>query len=81
MPQPTFKGRRQPYTERGISRVPCARCGAPSVHQWQVCANGSRYLGICEGCDIDLNRLALDFMGVDNAEGLMDWYTSELSRP
>ena len=31
-----MNGRRPPYTEIGIKRIPCARCGKPSVHQWQV---------------------------------------------
>lgn len=33
-------GRRQPYTEIGVRRVPCTRCGEPAEYQWQVCADG-----------------------------------------
>lgn len=54
-------GRKKPYTEIGISRVPCRRCGKPSVHQWQCCANGNRWMGVCLDCDIELNRIALEF--------------------
>lgn len=69
-----FHGRREPYTERGIHRVPCVRCGEPSVHQWQICANANRYLTVCEACDIELNRIALDFARIPNAKELMARY-------
>lgn len=71
-------GRRQPYTARGIGRVPCRRCGAPSFHQWQVCANGNRWLGVCVACDVALNRVALEFMRVPNAEALLATYAPAL---
>lgn len=74
-----FAGRREPYTERGISRVPCSRCAKPSRFQWQACANGRRYLGVCEDCDIELNRLALEFMRVPNAEALMAAYVKRVT--
>ncbi len=54
--------RRKPYTDRGISRVPCQRCGAPSVHQWQVCADNNTYRGLCQRCDIALNKMVLRWM-------------------
>lgn len=54
--------RRTPYTERGIRRVPCVRCGAPSVHQWQVCADGNVFRAVCQACDVALNRLVLRWM-------------------
>ncbi len=73
-----FHGRRKPYTEIGIRRLNCQRCGEPAVHQWQVCANDNRYLPICLACDIDLNRVALDFMRVDNADELMERYSRTL---
>ena len=71
------KGRVKPYTAAGIRRVPCSRCGAPSVHQWQVCANGNRYLGVCLECDIALNRLALRFMRVKEQAELMRRYEAK----
>lgn len=75
-----FHGRRKPYTEIGITRVPCIRCHKPSIHQWQVCANDNRYVGICHTCDIKLNKLALDFMNIPNKEQLLQRYI-ELSQP
>jgi hypothetical protein len=56
--------RRAPYTGHGISRVPCQRCGAPSSQQWQVCATDNEYAGVCNRCDVDLNALVVEFMGL-----------------
>jgi hypothetical protein len=55
-------GRRKPYTEIGIRRVPCMRCGKPSLQQWQVCSLNNKYHGLCGECDIKLNRIVLRFM-------------------
>lgn len=73
-----FSGRRKPYTQIGIGRVPCVRCGRPSTQQWQICANGNRYLGICTDCDIKLNALALRFMNVKNRRTLLRRYRAKL---
>lgn len=69
-----YHGRRKPYTQIGISRVPCVRCNKPSVHQWQVCANDNRYLGLCLDCDIALNKLALQFARIPNWSALLKAY-------
>lgn len=54
--------RTKPYTEIGISRVPCARCGSPSRYQWQICADGRQFRGLCEACDIGLNRMVMRYV-------------------
>ncbi len=56
--------RKKPYTQLGIRRVPCERCGKPSDYQWQICATGNLYSGICVECDIELNTLVVEFMGL-----------------
>lgn len=57
-------GRRKPYSMVGISRLPCSRCGAkPSVHQWQICSDGNLYRPLCLACDIDLQRVVLEWIG------------------
>lgn len=76
-----FVGRKEPYTEIGVRRIPCSRCGAPAQFQWQVCANDNRWLGVCAPCDIELNRLALDFMRVPNADLLMIAYENRVLCP
>ena len=69
-----YRGRNKPYTAIGINRVPCARCGAPSMYQWQVCANKNRWRGVCLKCDISLNRVVLKFMRFKNEKELMALY-------
>lgn len=69
--------RTKPYTERGIRRVPCFRCGEPSVHQWQICSDGNQYRGMCLACDILLNGLILEFLGDPDREAKMLAYTLE----
>lgn len=57
------RGRRIPYTERGILRCKCWRCGEPAQHQWNVCADGNVQRPICTRCDIALNTLVLRWAG------------------
>jgi hypothetical protein len=71
--------RRQPYTERGIRRVPCARCGQPSRQQWRICADGQGWRGLCNACDIELNRLVLIFIADPNAGGKITDYARRLA--
>lgn len=54
--------RREPYTEAGIKRVKCLRCGEQASQQWQICADGNQYRPICNPCDVKLNKLVLKFM-------------------
>lgn len=65
-----IQGRKKPYTQRGISRVPCARCGKPSRYQWSSCALNNLWFGLCHGCDVALNQLVVNFMGIPVLEGL-----------
>jgi hypothetical protein len=55
-------GRKKPYTEVGIKRLPCARCGEPATQQWRACADGL-WRPICTKCDVVLNVIVLTFMG------------------
>lgn len=72
--------RYKPYTEKGICRVPCFKCGKPSTQQWQICSLNNAYKGLCTECDIRLNRMVLDFMGICNkdASTLIDGYRETL---
>lgn len=71
-------GRRTPYSWRGIRRVPCARCGEPSTQQWQICADGNRWRGLCTTCDVDLNELVLRFIRDPDAATKLDLYMRKL---
>jgi hypothetical protein len=55
-------GRRKPYTDIGIRRLPCVRCGAKAKAQWQICSDGNVYRPLCANCDILLNTLVLEFV-------------------
>ena len=67
-------GRSKPYTQIGIERLPCFRCGSPSYHQWQICADNNLFRPVCDKCDIELNKLVLEWMGFDDAqEKLIDY--------
>lgn len=73
MPHWIMHGRKKPYTQKGIGRVPCTRCGRPARYQWQVCADGRLFRPICEECDIALNEAVLRFMGFSE-----DWVQSRI---
>ena len=60
--------RRKPYTESGIKRVPCSRCGKPSSQQWQICSLYNSYRGLCIACDVELNNLVLKFINVPSKD-------------
>jgi hypothetical protein len=72
--------RKKPYTERGLKRIPCFRCKASSDYQWQICADGNQYRGVCYKCDIELNRTVLLFMGDPEADEKMERYVLRVAR-
>ena len=55
-------GRKKPYTEIGVRRLPCSRCGQPASRQWNVCADGNLYRPLCVACDFKLNKMVLKWM-------------------
>lgn len=71
-------GRLKNYTQRGITRVPCAGCGKPSQQQFQICALGRRHVAVCSECDIGINRVVLEFLGVRGGEEIMGRYTRRM---
>lgn len=67
--------RYKPYTEAGLQRVKCVRCGHnPASTQWQVCADGNVYRPLCRGCDVQLNQLVLEWARHPDANRLMRKY-------
>lgn len=59
--------RTEPYTAQGIRRVKCVRCSSPAVHQWQVCADDNHYRALCLACDVELNKMVLEWARDPNA--------------
>lgn len=75
--------RRTPYTERGIRRLKCVRyalCGNRARTQWQVCADGRVYRPLCLSCDIELNRLVLEWALDPQAEEKVARYQEKMGR-
>lgn len=73
-------GRRKPYSDVGIRRLPCYRCGKPSRFQWNVCADGGLYHPLCFECDVELNRMVLTWMNHPNAENVAQGYAELVAR-
>ena len=66
--------RLKPYTETGIKRLKCFRCGNKATYQWQICSDGNQYRPICKQCDIELNEMVLKWMGFDDWQIKIDDY-------
>lgn len=71
-------GRKKPYTEIGVKRLPCARCGKPATQQWCVCADGL-WRPICIECDIILNRIVLALMRDPDVASKMERYQEKMN--
>ena len=60
---PSWRTRRkEPYTELGLKKFGCIRCGCPATTQWQICSDGNNYRPLCTSCDIRLNEMVLKWM-------------------
>lgn len=71
--------RTSPYTERGIARVPCVKCGQPSRFQWRICATGSWH-AVCRDHDVDINRqIAMWAFGAKDGAAIADAYEKSLA--
>lgn len=58
--------RTKPYTDIGIRRLKCVRCGKRAETQWQICADGNQYRPLCWDCDVALNRMVMIWMKFAN---------------
>lgn len=76
-----MSGRKKPYTVVGLARLKCVRCGAKATQQWSACADNNIVRPICTECDIDLNQLALEFMGDPHVGTKMALYRKKLGVP
>lgn len=71
-------GRREPYTKIGIRRVGCIRCHRPAMFDWSICADNNAHRPICVECDIDLNRMVLEWAGDPDVEMKMEAYRNRV---
>lgn len=67
---------KQPYTEIGIRRLMCSRrgCSREAYATWGACADENIQRPLCPECDVQLNELALAFMGDPDARGKLEDY-------
>ena len=70
-------GRKKPYTETGVKRLPCVKCGEPATQQWCACADGL-WRPICTKCDITLNGIVLMFMSDPDVVAKMKRYQEKM---
>lgn len=69
--------RRKEYTEAGIKRVPCAKCGQPSAHQWRICST-SQWTAVCKTCDEEINRMVAEWaFGKNSGKDIVKRYVVE----
>lgn len=71
-------GRKKPYTEIGISRMPCVRCGDPAHVQWQICADDRLFRPLCLACDIALNEMVIRWVWGDAREDDLKRYREKM---
>ncbi len=72
--------RRKPYTEAGIRRLKCFRCGGPARTQWSICADGNRARPLCVACDVALNVLVLRWVRHPDAARMAADYREKMKR-
>lgn len=72
--------RTNPYTQIGIKRKKCCRCGKQAATQWKICSDGNQYRPLCIECDIELNKTVLEFMGFKDSDKMIAEYKNKLKR-
>lgn len=75
-----MSARKTPYTEKGIRRLKCFRCGKPARTQWEICSDNNTYRPLCLRCDYELNKTVLEFMGFDDTEKKLEGYKQYLEQ-
>jgi len=71
-------GRKKPYTDIGVRRLPCYRCGKPATFQWTVCADKNLFRPLCLSCDVALNIMVLQWMGDPQAKEKVKLYLATI---
>ena len=71
--------RKTPYTSIGIKRKKCFRCGNVARYQWQICSDDNQYRPICKECDIELNKVVLQFMKFPDWENKLEAYARRIN--
>ncbi len=72
-----MNGRKKPYTQIGIRRLKCFRCGNRAECSWQACADDRLHRPLCPECDIALNEMVLKWMGFSDWREKMEKYMAK----
>lgn len=71
--------RKQPYTEKGIRRLKCVRCGEKARFQWSICADGNVSRPLCARCDVELNTMVMRWAFGDTREADIAAYRNKVT--
>lgn len=72
----TLEGSIERYDVEGIGDSSCIKCGESASFQWNICSDDNTNRPICKKCDIELNRLVLEWAGFDNVDEKITKYTN-----
>ncbi len=75
-----MSARKTPYTEKGIRRLKCFRCGKPARTPGEICSDNNTYRPLCLQCDYELNKTVLEFMGFNDTEEKLKSYKQYLEQ-
>lgn len=66
----------EPYSADGIRRLMCSRrgCGRRAYATWGACADDNVQRPLCAECDVELNELALRWIGDPDVDEKMAAY-------
>lgn len=75
------RGRPQ-YSAEGIRRLMCSRagCGRRSHASWGACADENVQRPLCAECDVEVNRIMLDWIGDPDADEKMAAYVAQVEQ-
>lgn len=65
------RNRREPYSERGLSRMRCSvpKCKNKAAHQWKIGSCNARVLDrmkpVCDEHDLELNNLVISYFNLE----------------
>lgn len=63
------------YTNGDMKKLKCFRCGSNQPkEQWQICSDGNQWRPVCIPCDIELNKLVLEWARFPNWKEMFDSY-------
>ncbi len=56
------------------NKSPCIRCGKPARHKWSGCCVNGASFWMCDKCDLEINGMFLQFLGIPNWKEVIQNY-------